>query len=125
MYYEKQKAEAKDAYLAQCAVSGEEKPLARIHSKIKGVYGGLATGSVLTKASGSTWIPYLSIAFSPNSLHRRLQRGTPFQSPKQGHFINILQVSAHRNAAGDSADFYSSRLDQLADVHGCCLSLKA
>ena len=47
MYYEKQKAEAKDAYLAQCAVSGEEKPLARIHSKIKGVYGGLATGSVL------------------------------------------------------------------------------
>ena len=47
MYYEKQKAEAKDAYFAQCAVSGEEKPLARIHSKIKGVYGGLATGSVL------------------------------------------------------------------------------
>ena len=47
MYYEKQKAEAKDTYLAQCAVSGEEKPLARIHSKIKGVYGGLATGSVL------------------------------------------------------------------------------
>ena len=47
MYYEKQKAEAKDAYFAQCAVSGEERPLARIHSKIKGVYGGLATGSVL------------------------------------------------------------------------------
>lgn len=28
MYYEKQKAEAKDAYFAQCAVSGEERPLA-------------------------------------------------------------------------------------------------
>lgn len=33
--------------VAQCAISGEEFPIARIHSKIKGVYGGLATGSVL------------------------------------------------------------------------------
>ena len=32
---------------AQCAVTGETEPIARIHSKIKGVYGGLATGSVL------------------------------------------------------------------------------
>lgn len=34
-------------YISQCAVSGEKAPIARIHSKIKGVYGGLATGSVL------------------------------------------------------------------------------
>lgn len=33
--------------LSQCAISGERMPIARIHSKIKGVYGGLATGSVL------------------------------------------------------------------------------
>ena len=32
---------------AQCAITGEEEPIARIHRKIKGVYGGLATGSVL------------------------------------------------------------------------------
>lgn len=32
---------------AQCAVSGRTASIARIHSKIKGVYGGLATGSVL------------------------------------------------------------------------------
>lgn len=32
---------------AQCAVTGQKEPIARIHSKIKGVYGGLATGSVL------------------------------------------------------------------------------
>ncbi len=32
---------------AQCAISGERAPIARIHNKIKGVYGGLATGSVL------------------------------------------------------------------------------
>ena len=32
---------------AQCAITGEQAPIARIHSKIKGVYGGLATGSVL------------------------------------------------------------------------------
>lgn len=35
------------SYISQCAVSGEKAPIARIHSKIKGVYGGLATGSVL------------------------------------------------------------------------------
>lgn len=34
-------------YVAQCAVSGENAEIARIHNKIKGVYGGLATGSVL------------------------------------------------------------------------------
>lgn len=34
-------------HMAQCAVSGEKAEIARIHSKIKGVYGGLATGSVL------------------------------------------------------------------------------
>lgn len=33
--------------ISQCAVSGREMAIARIHSKIKGVYGGLATGSVL------------------------------------------------------------------------------
>ncbi|MGN0136302.1 type I-C CRISPR-associated protein Cas8c/Csd1 [Anaerotignum sp.] len=31
----------------QCAITGEEAEIARIHGKIKGVYGGLATGSVL------------------------------------------------------------------------------
>lgn len=33
--------------VGQCAVTGNEAPIARIHSKIKGVIGGLATGSVL------------------------------------------------------------------------------
>lgn len=33
--------------LVQCAVSGEKGPIARIHDKIKGVPGGLSTGSVL------------------------------------------------------------------------------
>lgn len=36
-----------DKIFAQCAITGEEEPIARIHRKIKGVYGGLATGSVL------------------------------------------------------------------------------
>ena len=34
-------------YMAQCAITGEEAPIARIHGKIKGVSGGLATGNVL------------------------------------------------------------------------------
>ena len=34
-------------YSSQCAVTGENLPIARIHNKIKGVPGGLATGTVL------------------------------------------------------------------------------
>lgn len=42
------KAEGDDkTKVAQCSIMGEQAPIARIHSKIKGVYGGLATGSVL------------------------------------------------------------------------------
>lgn len=33
--------------IAQCAVTGKREPIARIHDKIKGVYGGSATGTVL------------------------------------------------------------------------------
>lgn len=36
-----------EGYVAQCAVTGEKGEIARIHSKIKGIYGGLPTGSVL------------------------------------------------------------------------------
>ncbi len=39
--------EGETAVVSQCAVSGERAEIARIHSKIRGVSGGLATGSVL------------------------------------------------------------------------------
>lgn len=38
---------AEDGVLAQCAVSGEKEPIARIHDKIKGVPGGNSSSSVL------------------------------------------------------------------------------
>ena len=41
------KGSGEEEYTAQCAVTGEIAPIARIHGKIKGVYGGLSTGSVL------------------------------------------------------------------------------
>lgn len=41
-------------YVAQCAVSGQKAEIARIHNKIKGVYGGLATGSVLIGFNNSS-----------------------------------------------------------------------
>lgn len=43
----RQKSSDDTGKISQCAVTGEEEPIARIHSKIKGVAGGLATGSVL------------------------------------------------------------------------------
>lgn len=46
-YRQQKNSEGAQAVMAQCAVRGEVAPIARIHSKIKGVYGGLATGSVL------------------------------------------------------------------------------
>ena len=45
--YEKGFSDVKDGVVAQCSVTGKKAPIARIHNKIKGVYGGLATGSVL------------------------------------------------------------------------------
>ncbi len=45
--YRMSSVEKENGYVAQCAVSGKESEIARIHSKIKGVYGGLSTGSVL------------------------------------------------------------------------------
>lgn len=38
---------ASDTYVTQCAVSGHKDSIARIHNKVKGISGGLATGSVL------------------------------------------------------------------------------
>lgn len=35
-----------DKVISQCAITGEEQPIARIHDKLKGIYGGLPTGSV-------------------------------------------------------------------------------
>ncbi len=44
---QKSSSEAAQGRIAQCAVSGEISDIARIHNKIRGVPGGLATGSVL------------------------------------------------------------------------------
>ncbi len=46
-WYRKRSQEGEDVWVSQCAVSGEQALIARIHSKIKGVYGGLPTGTVL------------------------------------------------------------------------------
>ena len=46
-WYQDKKAKEKDSHIAQDAISREQTSIARIHNKIKGVYGGLATGSVL------------------------------------------------------------------------------
>ncbi len=44
--------------ISQCAVSGKEALIARIHSKIRGVYGGLSTGSVLVGFNNSSESSY-------------------------------------------------------------------
>lgn len=44
---ENDREETEEEVIGQCAVTGDDAPIARTHNKIKGVYGGLATGSVL------------------------------------------------------------------------------
>lgn len=46
-YFQEILADDTKKYIAQCAIEGTEAPIARIHNKIKGIPGGLATGSVL------------------------------------------------------------------------------
>ena len=57
-YWGKKQDENSEGPTAQCAVSGETAAIARIHSKIKGVYGGLATGSVLIGFNNSSESSY-------------------------------------------------------------------
>lgn len=42
-----EKSESEERVISQCAVTGKREPIARIHNKIKGVSGGLTSGSVL------------------------------------------------------------------------------
>lgn len=53
-WYQKQSEEGNNSCISQCAVSGIQAPIARVHSKIKGVYGGLATGTVLIGFNNSS-----------------------------------------------------------------------
>lgn len=43
----KEKTDARETDLSVCGITGEKLPIARVHGKIKGLPGGLATGSVL------------------------------------------------------------------------------
>lgn len=52
--YKTQQEIKKDIELFQCGISGEKDEIARIHNKIKGVAGGLATGSVLIGFNNSS-----------------------------------------------------------------------
>ena len=45
--YRQENMDGEGEFLSQCAIMGGQAPVARIHNKIRGVYGGLATGSVL------------------------------------------------------------------------------
>ncbi len=56
--YRQDAAERESGYTAQCAVSGEKAPIARIHNKIKGINGGLATGVVLIGFNNSSESSY-------------------------------------------------------------------
>lgn len=53
-YFQESLADSTKKYVAQCAIEGTETLIARIHNKIKGIPGGLATGSVLIGFNNSS-----------------------------------------------------------------------
>lgn len=56
-YYRLQKDD-EDVFYAQCAITGEEAPIARIHNKISGLYGGKGTGNILVGFKEPAFVSY-------------------------------------------------------------------
>lgn len=54
VWRESQTEKEKGQIVSQCAIGGEKSPIARIHQKIKGVSGGLTTGTVLIGFNNSS-----------------------------------------------------------------------
>ena len=46
-FYQKSKADEKNCVMAQCAVTGKNEKIERVHDKIRGLSGGLSTGAIL------------------------------------------------------------------------------
>ncbi len=95
-----QLAEAEASVMAQCAVTGEMRPVARIHDKIKGLPGGLATGSVLVGFNNSSENSYGNDQSYNSNISEEAMR-------KYTQALNLLLASSsHRQ-----------RLDDLTVVH--------
>lgn len=73
---------------AQCAITGEEEPIARIHGKIKGVYGGLATGSVLIDPHNSESSYGNEQSYNSNISEKVMKKYT--------EALNVLLSSKHK-----------------------------
>jgi len=81
--------------IAQCAVSGEKAEIARIHSKIKGVSGGLSTGSVLIGFNNSSENSYGNDqSYNSNVSRMAMQKYTEA-------FNYLLKDSKHKIAIDD------------------------
>lgn len=74
---------------AQCAITGEEEPIARIHGKIKGVYGGLATGSVLIGFNNNSESSYGNEQSYNSNISEKVMK-------KYTEALNVLLSSKHK-----------------------------
>lgn len=70
-----EKRKGRRAVVAQCAICGQEASIARIHSKIKGVYGGRATGSVLIGVKNPSGCSYGNVqSYNSNISEHAMRR---------------------------------------------------
>lgn len=66
-----------DSIIAQCAITGEDAPIARIHNKINGIYGGLGTGTVLVGFKNSCGTSYGNkYSYNSNVSERTMKKYT-------------------------------------------------
>ena len=54
-----------------------------------------------------------------------LDFGPAFQCPKKRYFIYVFQIPPNGNPAGNPGNLDSGGLNQLADIHCCCLTFQA
>jgi CRISPR-associated protein Csd1 len=97
---------------SQCCVTGEIETIARIHRKIKGIYGGLATGTVLVGVNNPSESSYcLDQSYNSNVSEKAMQKYT--------ETLNyLLREKSHREMLNDITVVFwaASKDDKYNDI---------
>jgi len=114
----------KEQYTAQCAITGETGPVSRIHNKIKGVYGGSSTGSVLVSYKNSSESSYGNEqSYNSNISETAMKKYTEalnylLNSPLHKALVDDITVLFWAMDAGEKCerDFLATIIEKPADM---------
>lgn len=91
-----ERSSSTDSYMGQCAIYGNKVPIARIHGKIKGIYGGASTGSTLIGFNNESEKSYhTEQSYNSNISETAMKKYT--------EALNyLLSSSKHKTSLGDT-----------------------